>query len=99
MSKGERGECFGRSDGFVAEEKENAHRLGFADHLDQVEFEQRELRRLFSGPLADYDVDQICLGLTLEPRGDVGVVAEHRIVKALIRTEITDNALAGIEPD
>ena len=95
----ERGKDLGAAHGLVAQQEEDAHRLGLADDLDQVEFEESEVAHLLGGLLADDDVDVIGLGLAFEPRGDVGVVAQHRIVEALIRAEIADDAAARVEAD
>ena len=49
--------------------------------------------------LADHGADVVGLGLAFEPRGDIDVVADHRIVEARLRAEIADAAHAGVEPD
>src|SRR5215472_3845757 len=73
--------------------------MGLADHLNEVELEQPEMRHLPGSLLAENDVDVVRLGLPLEPGGDVGVVSQDRIVKALVGPEIADNARSGIQPD
>ena len=83
----------------VAEQCEDARRLGLALHLQQVELEEGEVRRARGGGLAHDGADVVGLRLALEPRGDVDVVADHRIVEARLRAEIADAADAGVEPD
>ena len=51
------------------------------------------------GRLADDGSDVIGLGLTLEARGDIDVVADHRIVEARVRAEVADAAHARVQAD
>src|SRR3546814_9729187 len=48
---------------------------------------------------AEHDADAVVLRLPFEPRGEVDRVAEHRIVEALARAHVADDALAGIDAD
>src|SRR6266404_1161090 len=77
----------------------DAHRLPLAPDRHQVELDQprhvEPRRRLF----ADDQIDAIELGQPFEPRGQVHRIAEQRIIEALLRSEIADAALAGIDAD
>src|SRR6185437_15955149 len=99
VAVGELDETVRLLEGLVAEQGEDASRLGFALHLQEVELEKGELRRARGGGLADHRAHIISLGLSFEPRRDVDVVADHRIIEARLRAEIADAANAGIEPD
>ena len=84
---------------FVAEQEEDADRLGLADDQNEVDLEHSELRHLKRGAFAEDDVDVIGLGLAFEAGGQIGVVAEHGVIEALVRAEIADDAFAGVEAD
>src|ERR1051326_1925742 len=93
----EGGECRGGANGFITEQEKDADGLGLADDQDEVDLEHRELRHPKRGAFAENDIDVIGLGLAFETGGQIGVVAEHRIVEALIRAEIAGDAFPGVE--
>ena len=67
--------------------------------LDVIDFEPGEMRRLVARRGAGDDVDAELLGRALEPGGDVDLVAERRIVEALVGPHVADAAFAGVEAD
>jgi hypothetical protein len=99
VSSFQRSEGRGRGGGLVAEEEENARGSGFAHDLDEIEFEQGHLPDPLGSLLADDDVDMIGLCLAFQPRGQIGIVAEYRIVEALVRSEVAGTAATRIETD
>ena len=83
----------------VAEQREDARRLGLALHLEEIELDEGEVGRSRGRGLAHHGADVVGLRLALEPRGHVDVVADHRIVEARLRAEIADAAQPGVEAD
>ena len=82
-----------------AEERQDQRRLGLALPLEEIELEKGEIGRPRRGGLADDGAHVIGLRLSFEPRGDVDVVADHRIIEARLRAEIADAANSGVQPD
>ena len=99
MVRLERGEGRTRRERPVADEAMDAHGSRLALDPDEVELEEREPRCSRRGALADHDVEVVGLRLRFEARGQVYVVAQHRIVEAMLRAHVADAAHAGVEAD
>ena len=80
-----------------ARKRVNGDRPGLVLEPDMVDFEPGEFRRLVARSRARNDVDAELFRRTLEPGGDVDLVAERRIIEALNRPHITDAAYPGVE--
>src|SRR5690606_12782507 len=68
-----------------------------ADAVDLAIFETRPRRR--HRVLGDEDRRAIGLVRAFETRGDVHRVAHHGVFETLLRTDIADERLAGVEAD
>src|SRR5690606_16429984 len=66
---------------------------------DQIELDERIIGYRGGGAFADDGADTIFLRLPFEARGEVDGIAEHRIIEALLRSQIADDTDPGIEPD
>src|SRR5262245_66197747 len=99
MALGKKNKVLRLLDRAVAEQPEGSRRLGLAFHFEKIELEKSEIGRPRRGGFADHGADVIGLRLSLEPRGHVDVVADHRIVEARFRAEIADAADASVQAD
>src|SRR5579862_6242180 len=85
--------------GFIAEHAEDPRRARASFDAQEIELEEREGRKLLPRLLADDDWEMIDLRLAFKARGEIHIIAQNRIVKALLRPEIADAARAGRNAD
>src|SRR5882672_11013101 len=83
----------------VAHEREDVERRVAALDPDLIELKEGEVGRLLRRVFADDDVDAVGARKALQPRGDIGAVADDRIVEALLRSHIADAGAPAVQPD
>ncbi len=80
-----------------ARQGKEGDRACFVFEPNVINFEPGELRRFVARRGAGDDVDAELLGRAFEPGSNVDLVAERRIVEALIGSHVADAAFAGVE--